>query len=36
MKLKEQKEKCFHTDENYYYDEDGDAHCEKCEAELKE
>ena len=35
MKLKEQKNKCFHTEEYKYEDEDGDLHCEKCEAELK-
>ena len=35
MKLKDQKNKCFHTEENWYEDEDGDLHCEKCEKELK-
>ncbi len=35
MKLKEQKNRCFHTEEFRYIDEDGDAHCEKCESELK-
>ena len=36
MKLKDQKNKCFHTDEFHIEDEDGDLHCEKCEAELKD
>jgi len=35
MKLKEQNEKCYHTKEFRYEDEDGDEHCEKCEAEMK-
>ena len=35
MKLKEQKNKCFHTEEFRCEDDDGDEHCEKCEDELK-
>lgn len=35
MKLKEQKNSCFHTPENYYEDDDGDIHCRKCESEKK-
>ncbi len=35
MKLKEQKNKCFHTDEHKYEDSNGDLCCKKCEEELK-
>ncbi len=35
MKLKEQKNKCFHTGEYKYIDNDEDLCCEKCENELK-
>ena len=34
MKIKEQKNKCFHTAEFHYEDEDGDTHCKKCEETL--
>jgi hypothetical protein len=35
MKLKDQKNRCYHSDDYHYEDEDGDACCEKCDSEGK-
>lgn len=31
MKIKDLKNKCWHTEEFHYEDEDGDECCEKCD-----
>ena len=35
MKLKDQKNKCWHSEDYKYEDDVGDENCEKCEKELK-